>query len=398
MDIERLLVIAPFYRFYIKHWVEALSEYIGEIIVLIHYNPLVELSKVMPVGGYIDWARLFTKDNLIDTNNVPQNVDVEVVPMYYLLPDGRNKRLGDLATKKFIDYINKKNITFDIVHGQFRWPSGYAAINIGTHFNVPKIVTIHGLGFYYVAQRGGFWLSVMKYILSKPDHIIASSRNTAKYIRKICPNTPPITVIPNGFNPTMFRPLSKKSVRKALGLPLDKKIIICVGNLAKIKGQHILVNAMKYVIKKRPDVLCILVGDGQLKKDLKSLIKKLNLQDYISLVGRVPHQDVPLWINSADIFVLPSLSEGNPTVMFEALGCGVPFVGTKVGGVPEIITSNEYGFLVDPGNPKDLAEKIIEALDNDWDREKIHNYAQRFTWDKIARETLKVYKKVLGNQ
>ena len=397
MDIERLLVIAPFYRFYIKHWVEALSKYIEEIVVLVHYNPLVELSKIMPVGGYIDWARLFTKENLIDTNSIPQNVKIQVVPMYYLSPDGRNKRLGDLATKKFIDYLKKENINFDIVHGQFRWPSGYAAINIGKYFNIPKVVTIHGLGFYYVAQRGGFWLKIMKYILSEPDHIIASSNNTAKYIKRICHETPPITVIPNGFNPTMFYPIPQERARETLGLPVDRKIIVCVGNLAKIKGQHILVNAMKYVIKKRQDVLCVLVGDGQLKKDLKKLIKKLNLQEYVFLAGKVPHHEVPLWMNSANIFVLPSLSEGNPTVMFEALGCGVPFVGTRVGGVPEIITSNEYGLLVDPGSPEDLAEKIMEALDLNWDREKIHEYAQKFTWDRIARETLKVYKKVLGD-
>ena len=76
-------------------------------------------------------------------------------------------------------------------------------------------------------------------------------------------------------------------------------------------------------------------------------------------------------MNACDLFVLPSLNEGNPTVMFEALGCGKPFVGTKVGGVPEVIASDDYGLLVEPADPEDLAEKILVALDREWDREAI---------------------------
>ena len=92
---------------------------------------------------------------------------------------------------------------------------------------------------------------------------------------------------------------------------------------------------------------------------------------------------------------LPSLNEGNPTVMFEALGCGKPFVGTRVGGVPEIITSDKYGLMVDPANPEDLAEKILVALDRKWDKNAISRYAQRFTWENIAKEIMDVYGRVM---
>lgn len=84
-------------------------------------------------------------------------------------------------------------------------------------------------------------------------------------------------------------------------------------------------------------------------------------------------------MNACDLFVLPSLSEGNPTVMFECLGCGKPFIGTKVGGIPEIIVSDDYGLLCEPANSEDLAEKILIALDKEWDEEKIRNYAKQFT-------------------
>jgi glycosyltransferase involved in cell wall biosynthesis len=82
--------------------------------------------------------------------------------------------------------------------------------------------------------------------------------------------------------------------------------------------------------------------------------------------------------------------------MFECLGCGKPFIGTTVGGEPEIITSEDYGLLSEPANPKELAEKVLIALDKEWDNENIRNYAEEFTWEDIAKEILKVYTKVLG--
>jgi glycosyltransferase involved in cell wall biosynthesis len=82
--------------------------------------------------------------------------------------------------------------------------------------------------------------------------------------------------------------------------------------------------------------------------------------------------------------------------MFETLGCGKPFVGTRVGGVPEIITSDEYGLLVEPADPKDLAGKILIALDREWDREGILRYAKQFTWGNIVKETMVIYARVMA--
>jgi glycosyltransferase involved in cell wall biosynthesis len=77
--------------------------------------------------------------------------------------------------------------------------------------------------------------------------------------------------------------------------------------------------------------------------------------------------------------------------MFEALGLGLPFIGTNVGGIPEIIVSDDYGFLIESKNSKLLAEKILVALDKRWDREKIQKYSSKFTWESIALKTLSIY-------
>ena len=133
---------------------------------------------------------------------------------------------------------------------------------------------------------------------------------------------------------------------------------------------------------------------GKDKRALEKQIKSLGLEDYVMLAGGKPHDEIPLWINACDVFVLPSLNEGNPTVMFEALGCGKPFVGTKVGGVPEIISSDDYGLVVEPADIGDLVDKIMMALDRQWDQTKILAYAERFTWENISKEILQIYQSV----
>lgn len=152
---------------------------------------------------------------------------------------------------------------------------------------------------------------------------------------------------------------------------------------------------MKNVVNVRTDVLCFIGGRGPLKEKLEKQIKELGLQDHVKLLSFIPSEKLSLWMNAADLFVLPSLSEGNPTVMFEALGVGLPFVGTAVGGIPEVIISEDYGLLCPPANSKCLAEKILIALEKKWDREKIRKYAKRFTWGNIAKKLLKVYEELL---
>jgi glycosyltransferase involved in cell wall biosynthesis len=179
-----------------------------------------------------------------------------------------------------------------------------------------------------------------------------------------------------------------------LRLPTEKKIVLSIGNLEEVKGHRNLVDAMEHVVKKRKDVICFIVGNGKLEDDLKKLIKSSGLNDYVKLVGAKPHSDIPFWINACDLFVLPSLNEGNPTVMFECLGCGKPFVGTKVGGIPEIILSKNYGLLCEPARSKELAENILIGLNNNWDSGLIKEYSNQFSWDVISEKIYGIYSQV----
>ena len=231
--------------------------------------------------------------------------------------------------------------------------------------------------------------------MNQCDIFFIVSNKQKQIFEKYFPNfSSKLHVIPNGFNANKFKMLDQKLCRSVLILPVDKTILLSVGNLVHEKGQYYLIEAMNEIVKYRTDIICLIIGHGKLKDVFEKMICNLQLSDYVKLIGKKPHDEIPLWINGCDVFVLPSLIEGNPTVMFECLGCGRPFVGTRVGGVPEIITSEDYGLLCEPEKSKELADSIAIALNRHWNRDKISDYADKFTWEKIAKEIIQAYNEI----
>lgn len=393
----RILVIAPFYDSFpfVGDLIDATSKYVEHIDVLIHHNYLAELAPYIPLP-YFRWVERFTKKNLVGLKPKPENVTVHVLSTLYFTPDGRNRGLGDKLFKKFSRYIKEHKLEFDIIHAHTHWPQGYVAVKLGGEFNVPAVVTVHISQAYLediCNPQNPSNYEHIHFVFRHADALIRVNQAGVPLLKKFNPH---VYSIPNGFSPKRLPIISKKKARRELGIPENKKIIFSLGRLIERKGFEYLIKAMAKIIRYRKDVLCFIGGSGELKSRLQRQIDILNLENYVKLLGFVPEEELPLWMNAADVFVLPSLTEGNPTVMFEALGLGLPFVGTAVGGVPEVITSEKYGFLCPPKDPDCLAEKILMALDKEWDREEIRKYAKQFTWDNIAKRTIEVYKSVLG--
>lgn len=273
-------------------------------------------------------------------------------------------------------------------------PYVYVAKNFS---NGKVILHIHGAEFDKFYGKACGWI---KYLITKTlnisDSIIVTSKSWINKIESICGVRKDIYSIPNGFDPNKFQSISQQETRLKLGLPRDKKILINIGHLEEYKGQKYLIEAIADVVKWRSDFQVYIIGSGSLQEKLYKLISDLKLENFIIFAGgNKPHDEIPYWLNSCDLFILPSIAEGNPTVMFECLGCGKPFVGTKVGGVPDIVISEEYGLLCEPANSKDLAEKILYGLTKEWDSKKIIKYAEQFTWENIARKVVEVYENTL---
>lgn len=389
LDTKKLLVISHSYNNFQKEPIEHLSHYIDSTFVLVRYNPIANIARYIHIPA-LDSFKLSSKINLTQK---PSNIEVLATPVMYAPVDSQYKKLGEKHFKVVDQAIKKNNIKFDLIHSHFTWSAGYVGAKLKEKYDVPFVVTAHGYDIYELPFKDEEWKKKIEYVLNTADCIITVSNSNLRCIEKLDVDTP-VKVIPNGFNDDLFHPMNSEECRKTLNLPIDKKRILTVGNLVEIKGHKYLIEAMSEVVKHRKDILCIIVGSGKLEGKLEKKIKSAGLQDYVKLVGGKPHDEIPIWMNACDVFVLPSLNEGNPTVMFECLGCGKPFIGTIVGGIPEIIISENYGLLCEPADSEELATNILMALDKEWNSERIGVYADMFTWKNIAMEILNVYEKI----
>jgi glycosyltransferase involved in cell wall biosynthesis len=227
-----------------------------------------------------------------------------------------------------------------------------------------------------------------KRILKNADAILALSENMRTKLKKIYDTE--IYVIPNGIDLEEYNGEIINQEKK----PCEKNILF-VGSLYSVKGVQYLIMAMNLVLDKVPEAKLILVGDGEEREMLEALSIQLDIQKCVQFVGKVPHKKVQTLMLRADIFVLPSLSEGFPNVILEAFACGLPIVASRVGGIPDIIINDTNGYLVEAKDIGDLAKKIILLLHDDALRKKISNnnrqFVKKYTWENVIVELEKIY-------
>ncbi len=397
MSKMRVLVIAPHYNTFVKGSIEAIAKRVERVDVLVHHNRFTSLLKYVPLGGYIDYARRFTRNKLLNLEGKPENVRVHFISKFYFPPSFRNLKVGDIFAKEMLKIIENERIKADIVHSHFIWPPGYIGAKIKPNLGVKLVITGHGYDVYDLPFRGEEWMERVRWALSQADAITTVSRSNLKMLTgKLGVDVSKVHLIPNGVS-SIFRPISRSYARNELGIKEgNTQIILSVGSLIEIKGHEYLIKAVKKLKDSGIHALTYIIGEGPLKERLIKLVRELDLTDSVRIVGPRPHSEIPLWMNAADVLALPSLREGTPTVMLEALTCGTPFVGSRVGGIPDIITSEDYGILVEPKNIEELAKAILEALNKEWDRKKIADYGSQFYWDKITERIIYLYEYLLG--
>jgi len=390
---SNLLMISHSYRSFVKDSIEACSEHFSNVYTLFRYNPISQIYNYLPVSGLEKYGLSYK----LDLTYLPDNYKVFPTPVTYLPIESQYKKLGNKHLNSARKVIKKNKLGFSIIHSHFTWSAGYVGARLKEEYNVPFVLTAHGYDIYSLPFKDSEWREKIEYVLNTADHVITVSQSNLACIEKLDVSTP-VTVIPNGFRSDLFYPRDISECRKALNLPQDKKIILTVGGLVPIKDQARLVEAIRKIISDRKDILCVIVGAGKLRPALERQIRSLGLEGYVRLAGGKPHDEIPLWMNACDLFVLPSLRESFGVVQIEAMACGKPVVATRNGGSEEIVISEEYGLLVEPADSEDLAEKILVALDREWDSEAILAYAERYTWEKIAKEITTIYLGVLEHE
>jgi glycosyltransferase involved in cell wall biosynthesis len=388
---QDLLLIAPHFKVFIKDQANLIRPYLNNMTVLI---PIPYFSGLVLELPHMKEYFEFLNPALKSQQELAENYTI-IFPKYFTLPiEMLRKRNCYFTTRSCIKTLSKKNINFNLIHSHFI-DKGFIGVAIKNLSDKPLVVTAHGGDVYDLPFRDNYYRSLARYVLSNADQVIAVSRFIEEKLLSLGVPSSKLNVIPNGYDRQLFRPRPLLQARRQLNLPVDKKILLSVSNLVDVKGHYFLIEAMKSILCKRSEVMLILVGSGPLKKVLEKRLRELGLEGKVLIIGGKKHEEIPIWMNACDLFVLPSLSEGFPTVIPEALACGKPVVGTKVGGVSEILKNKEVGLLVEPQNISSLALGIIEALNEKWHPRVIHEYAEQYSWNNLVPRIISIYEKVL---
>lgn len=202
-----------------------------------------------------------------------------------------------------------------------------------------------------------------------------------------------IRVLQNSIEwPDDARDEDPASVRRSWHIPEDARVVLTIGRMSKEKAQKHLLSATALLRQSRPDlpVYLLLVGDGPERPNLEQQANQPGLQDRVRFTG---HQANPLpFYEAADVFALPSLSEGSPNVLLEAMMAGTPAVASAVGGVPDMLTDRSSGLLVKPGDVAALADAIASLLD---DKALAARLVENARADALANHTPEAYCRAL---
>lgn len=260
------------------------------------------------------------------------------------------------------------------------------------------VYTEHGVPNHYrVISRA---LNAATYRMN--DAVIAVSGEVAERIRPyVRRGHPPISTIPNAIDPAMFdrQTVDRDQICREFAFPADARLVVTVGNLRAVKGHRHLLAASRQLLRHDPRMRVLIVGVGPLHRSLEEEARRLGLNGHVVFTGFRP--DAASLIAAADVYVLPSLYEGLPVSLLEAMALSRPVVATAVGGVPEVVESGETGILVPPGDADRLAAEILGLLRDPERRRRLGDAAraavtERFTVRQMVAATEDVYRSLAG--
>ena len=196
-----------------------------------------------------------------------------------------------------------------------------------------------------------------KLIIRFAPKIVAVSRAQKQKLLKLLISESKIAVIHNAIDPEYFNDVPRVDIRSEFKFPPDSKVVICGGRFSQEKGQLYLVKAATKAVQNNSKLRFVLFGTGPDFEIINKAVRQNNLDDYVICPGF--RKNLLSYIKDSDILVNPSLSEGLPNIVLEAMALRVPVVATSVGGVPEIISEGQSGYLVDAADSDNLADKIV---------------------------------------
>ena len=234
----------------------------------------------------------------------------------------------------------------------------------------------------------------MGWALKRASSVIAVSEQLRQFAIALGTDPARTKTISNGIDGRSFYPQDRDAVRLKRGLDPKKRIILSAGHLIELKGHHLAIRAVRRLLDRGIDVQLIVAGGppgrgaASYEDELKRLIEELELTENVRLLGQIPRDFLIDLMSAADVFCLASSREGWPNVVHEALASGTPVVASRVGAIPELITQETHGLVVEPNDLAALTDALDSSLTTVWNRSDISEWACSRSWEQVGREVL----------
>jgi len=244
---------------------------------------------------------------------------------------------GDFYRYSVSKYVLKNLEKQDLIHSHHVYPDAYGIISICKKWHIPLIVDIHGDAMFTTKLNQKVFRKKYIETLNFSSKIICISKNIYSLARKNKLDEGKLEIIPLGVDIDKFKPRNKEKIREEFEIK-ERIIALFVGQLIKRKDVGTLLKAVSKLDDVcRKEIKVVIIGSGPDANNLFYLINELDIADIVTLIGQVPEEELLKWYSIADIFVLPSLSEGRPTVINEAMASECAIVAADVSGIPEQI-------------------------------------------------------------
>ena len=339
-----------------------------------------ELARAMAAKGH--QVRVISKSDgqIFNSEEFLEKVRIQWIGssnLRYLYYYQLNKFLKKLIAKKECDVIH--------VHGMRPLK---ACVNQG----VPIIFTNHTSSFLKHLQTGGRHLQRLRQVLQGVDKVLAPSTELVDATLQVGYEGP-TEYIPNGVDVNKFYP-AKSELRKQLGIPDSAFVIILARRLVDKNGTLYMAEAMKNI--QHSDIHLIVAGDGEQKQQFENIINKGHHPKNVHMLGFVLNSEMTPVYQAGDICVLPSLMEATSITGLEAMATGLPLIGTRVGGIPDLIDEGNTGLLIEPRSPEQIQNAVEQLyrqreLTDKMKTQSVERAHKNFTWETIAARTVQAY-------
>jgi glycosyltransferase involved in cell wall biosynthesis len=320
-------------------------------------------------GEYADFARTPRTD-------VRHGLDV-TYPRYLVIPKvGMSVApfLFAVALLPLVRRLKRQHPGLALIDSHFLYPDGVAACLLGKWLGIPVLLTARGSDVnlypkYAVPRR------LIRWAVGHAARVVTVSDALRDALLALGADPAKVITLRNGVDLQRFQPGDRTAARSQLGL--TGPTVLSVGNLLELKGHQLLIEALAEL----PGVTAVIAGEGPMRPALERLARELGLSDRVRLLGNLPQEELVACYNAADLLVLASSREGMPNVVLESLACGTPVVATAVGGIPELIDSDESGRLLTDRSAAAIARAVQALLASPPDRSGVAAQGARFSWN-----------------